>query len=137
MQYRILTLAVAICFMPACNQPDQPEALQQANRLPDLHLSPDSSQLQDSEINNGVTAKQKIRHIDTTITPEMIRGIQFASADHAEVDDYSDRPFNVNPDGLTQISVTPKLFFKEELDFSQGYLENIEGAFVQFEMKFD
>ena len=67
----------------------------------------------------------------------MIKNIRFDTMSDDEESGYSDKPLNLSPAGSTRISVTPKLFLKEELDLKQNYMDNIDGASVQVEMKFD
>lgn len=140
MKYRTILLVMVSSLMLACDKAEQqavvqPEkTLQPSASLPELAvLAAEPATLTGNETATSIKRKQ----INTQITPDMVKSIRFDAMSDDENAVYSDKPFNLSPAGSTRISVTPKLFLKEELDLKQNYRDNIEGASVQVEMKFD
>jgi hypothetical protein len=137
MKAKAVWLVVVSSLLLACDRADQqpvvqPEIpLQQSAASPALPAEPVSVEDKDT------ATLTRLKKIDTSITPEMVKNIRFDAISDAENAVYNDKPLNLNPAGSTRVSVTPKLFFKEELDLKQNYMDNIEGAAVQVEMKFD
>lgn len=137
MKVKAVWLVVVSSLLLACDRADrqpvvQPEIpLQQSVASPALPAEP----VPVKDRNTATSLKRK--KIDTSITPEMVKNIRFDAISDDKNAVYNDKPLNLNPTGSTRVSVTPKLFFKEELDLKQNYMDNIEGAAVQVEMKFD
>lgn len=146
MKYRVILLVMVSSLMLACDKAEQQAVVQPENTLqpsaslPDMPAEPASltgSDTATSLTGSDTATSIKKYPINTQITPDMVKNIRFDAMSDDENAVYSDKPFNLSPAGSTRISVTPKLFLKEELDLKQNYRDNIEGASVQVEMKFD
>jgi len=137
MKYRIILLVMVSSLMLACDKAEQQAVVQPENTL-QPSASPPELPAEPAVLTGSDTATSIKRHpINTQITPDMVKNIRFDAMSDDENTVYSDKPLNLSPAGSTRISVTPKLFLKEELDLKQNYRDNIEGASVQVEMKFD
>lgn len=137
MIYRALLLVMVGGLLLACDKADRQAAVQPEKPL-QQSLAPPALPAEPVTVEDKDTATLiKLKKIDTSITPEMVENIRFDAISDDENAVYNDKPLNLNPAGSTRVSVTPKLFFKEELDLKQNYMDNIEGAAVQVEMKFD
>lgn len=137
MKYRTILLVMVSSLMLACDKAEQ-----QAVVVPENTLQPSASSTElpaepASLTGSDTDTSIKKYPINTQITPDMVKNIRFDAMSDDENAVYSDKPLNLSPAGSTRISVTPKLFLKEELDLKQNYRDNIEGASVQVEMKFD
>ena len=137
MTYRVILLVMVSGLLLACDNADQRVARQSEKTLLSPALAPDLSVEPASQKGNDTAMSIKRNQINTEITPDMIKNIRFDAMSDDEVSVYSDKPLNLSPAGSTRISVTPQLFLKEELDLKQNYMDNIDGASVQVEMKFD
>ena len=133
---KTIVMLLASCLMLACDKSDQQSAVQSETSLSPTQAVTDVSAGTD-EITNTDNSASKRKQLDTKITPDMLKNIRFDASSDSDAEVYVDKPFNLDPAGSTRISVTPKLFFKEELEFTRDYMDNIDGAFVQFEMKFN
>jgi hypothetical protein len=124
-------------LMLACDKAEQQAAVQPENTL-QPSASSTALPAEPASLKGSDAATSIKRHpINTQITPDMVKNIRFDAMSDDENAVYSDKPLNLSPAGSTRISVTPKLFLKEELDLKQKYMDNIDGASVQVEMKFD
>jgi hypothetical protein len=133
MKYRTILLVMVSSLILACDKADQQAVLQPENTLQPSASLPEPATLTGNETATSIKTNQ----INTQITPDMVKNIRFDAMNDDERPVYSDKPLNLSPAGSTRISVTPKLFLKEELDLKQNYMDNIDGASVQVEMKFD
>ncbi|HEX5637288.1 MAG TPA: hypothetical protein VFY78_09400 [Gammaproteobacteria bacterium] len=136
MIYKTIVMLLAGSLMLACDKSDQPSATQSVTTLNSTQVTTDVPAGTVEIISTDSNASERIQ-LDTKITFEMLKNIKFDATSDSVAEVYSDKPLNLDPAGSTRISVRPQLFFKEELDFSRNYIENIDGAFVQYEMKFD
>jgi len=136
MKYRVIWLVLVSSLMLACDRADQRAAVQPEKTVQAADLSPELSVEPDSNGTDTATSIKR-KQINTQITSDMVKNIRFDAMNDDEDSVYSDKPLNLSPAGSTRISVTPKLFLKEELDLKQNYMDNIDGASVQVEMKFD
>ena len=75
--------------------------------------------------------------LDTNIPPEMIKDIHlYVAAEKAE-GEFSVAPVSLRPPNKTQLVVTPKFFLKEDDQVKESYIDYLDGAAVQVEVKFD
>lgn len=85
---------------------------------------------------NRVEAVTK-KWLDTNIPPEMIKDIHlYVAAEKAE-GEFSVDPVSLRPPNKTQLVVTPKFFLKEDDQVKESYIDYLDGAAVQVEVKFD
>lgn len=141
MNVRLIWLVLVSSLLPGCDKGAQRVAAQPEKELPQVisvTTLPDLPAKLPVAVNAKDTATSiKRKQFDTAITPDMVKNIRFDTINIDEHVVYTDKPLNLSPAGSTRISVTPKLFFKDELDLKQNYMDNIEGAAVHVEMKFD
>ncbi len=85
---------------------------------------------------NRVEAVSK-KWLDTNIPPEMIKDIHlYVAAEKAE-GEFSVAAVSLRPPNKTQFVVTPKFFLKEDDQVKESYIDYLDGAAIQVEVKFD
>jgi vancomycin resistance protein YoaR len=135
MKYKLFFPIILASVLLACNDAEQQQSQPPVEALPEpapvlqLEATPAKPEKDVSAI--------KIKQINTQITPEMIEGIRFDASGDAMANDSSRNPLSMNPQGKTQIMVKPKVFLNESDELKTEYIDYIDGAAVELEVKFD
>lgn len=135
MKTRAIFLAILTSALLACDNAGQSQSLQPEISPPEMApvLEPNPDPVRPA---NGTTVSRQ-KHLNTQITPEMIKDLRFDISSEPAAGELSLQPGTINSPNKTRIMITPKVFLDESEDIKKDYLDYIDGAAVQLEVKFD
>lgn len=136
MKYGFLFLAIFAVILPACDDADKKPAPQMNTVLPEATPAPVLVPNPDPVQNENTATSVKRKILDTRITPEMIKNLRFDTGSDGNGNESPMQPLLNSPE-KTRILITPRFYLDESDRVKEDYLDYIDGAALQLEVKFD